>query len=56
MGKDDNKLLEKTIELAKTHHAGAFDKGGHLYIGHPLRLMEKMDRRSNELWRRSRAL
>ena len=43
MGSDDIKLLEKAIELAKTHHAGVFDKGGHPYIGHPLRLMEKMD-------------
>ena len=43
MGNDDNKLLEKAIELAKTHHAGVFDKGGHPYIEHPLRLMENMD-------------
>jgi (p)ppGpp synthase/HD superfamily hydrolase len=43
MGSDDNKLLGKAIELAKTHHAGVFDKGGHPYIEHPLRLMENMD-------------
>ena len=43
MGSDDIKLLEKAIELAKTHHAGVFDKGGHPYIEHPLRLMENMD-------------
>ena len=43
MGNDDIKLLGKAIELAKTHHAGVFDKGGHPYIEHPLRLMENMD-------------
>ena len=40
---DDEKLLNKAIELAKTHHAGAYDKGGRPYVEHPLRLMEKMD-------------
>jgi len=44
MGKtDETDLLEKAINLAKTHHAGVFDKGGHPYIEHPLRLMENMD-------------
>ena len=34
--------LKDAIELATKHHKGQFDKGGQPYIGHPLRIMEKM--------------
>lgn len=36
-------LLEKAIILATNKHAGQVDKGGNIYIEHPLRLMTKMD-------------
>ena len=34
--------LEDAINLATKHHEGQFDKGGKPYIGHPMRVMEKM--------------
>ena len=34
--------LENAINLATKHHEGQFDKGGNPYIGHPMRIMEKM--------------
>ncbi len=34
--------LEKAISLAAQQHEGQFDKGGHPYILHPLRLMMQM--------------
>ena len=34
--------LKDAIELSSKHHEGQFDKGGQPYIGHPLRIMEKM--------------
>ena len=32
--------LERAIEIATEAHLGQFDKSGHEYIGHPLRVME----------------
>ena len=34
-------LLKKAIALATKAHHGQFDKGGHPYIGHPLRVMNQ---------------
>ena len=34
--------LKDAIDLATQHHEGQFDKGGKPYIGHPMRVMEKM--------------
>ena len=35
--------LQRAIEIALEAHKGALDKGGNLYILHPLRLMLQMD-------------
>ena len=34
--------LDKAIRIASVAHEGQFDKGGHAYITHPLRVMMKM--------------
>jgi (p)ppGpp synthase/HD superfamily hydrolase len=34
--------LDKAIRIAAVAHEGQFDKGGHAYITHPLRVMMKM--------------
>ncbi len=34
--------LERAIEIARKAHEGQFDKGGAPYIGHPLRVMERV--------------
>ena len=34
-------MLKKAISLAEKVHQGQVDKGGHPYIGHPKRVMEK---------------
>lgn len=36
------RLLPRAIEIATAAHAGQLDKGGHPYIGHPTRVMNKM--------------
>ena len=36
-------MLIKAIEIATKAHKGQVDKGGHDYIGHPLRVMESLD-------------
>ena len=38
-----NQLLERAIKLAKKYHEGQFDKGGHPYIEHPLRVMNGVE-------------
>ncbi|MCC6765743.1 MAG: hypothetical protein IT293_13885 [Deltaproteobacteria bacterium] len=38
----DNALLERAITVALAAHRGATDKGGHAYIRHPLRVMERV--------------
>ena len=38
-----DELLERAIKLAKKYHEGQFDKGGHPYIEHPLRVMEGVE-------------
>lgn len=38
----DNALLERAIGIALAAHRGATDKGGHSYIRHPLRVMERV--------------
>ncbi len=40
---DDMLTLDKAIAFAVKMHEGQKDKGGHSYIRHPLRVMEKMD-------------
>lgn len=36
-------LIEQAISIALTAHAGKLDKGGNVYILHPLRLMNAMN-------------
>lgn len=38
-----DELLEKAINLAQKYHKGQFDKGGHPYIEHPLRVMNDVE-------------
>ena len=38
-----NRILEATIRLAVSAHAGQMDKGGNPYILHPLHIMDQMD-------------
>ena len=38
-----NELLERAIKLAQKYHEGQFDKGGHPYIEHPLRVMNGVE-------------
>lgn len=38
-----DELLKKAIKLAEKYHEGQFDKGGHPYIEHPLRVMEGVE-------------
>ena len=38
-----NQLLERAIKLAQKYHEGQFDKGGHPYIEHPLRVMNGVE-------------
>lgn len=38
-----NELLERAIKLAQRYHEGQFDKGGHPYIEHPLRVMNGVE-------------
>ena len=38
-----DELLERAIKLAEKYHEGQFDKGGHPYIEHPLRVMEGVE-------------
>lgn len=36
-------IVEAAIDLARRAHDGQFDKAGAAYIGHPLRIMARMD-------------
>lgn len=38
------KLLEKSIYLAVTKHKGQVDKQGHIYILHPIRVMNNVNK------------
>lgn len=38
-----NNLLEKAIDMTIKVHQGQLDKGGELYILHPLRVMAKVN-------------
>ena len=38
-----NEILERATKLAEKYHEGQFDKGGHPYIEHPLRVMEGVE-------------
>lgn len=42
MEKELEELLELAINLASTYHKGQKDKTGHIYILHPLRVMENV--------------
>jgi len=39
----EDKFLEKAIKLAQKYHEGQYDKGGHPYIEHPLRVMDGVE-------------
>lgn len=39
----EQELLNQAIALAHQAHAGQVDKGGHPYIGHPLRVMAAVE-------------
>lgn len=39
----EDKLLERAIKLAEKYHEGQFDKGGHPYVEHPLRVMDGVE-------------
>ncbi len=41
--------LNKAIVLAATAHAGQRDKGGRLYILHPMRLMKSFEREEEQI-------
>ena len=41
--------LERAIEIAARAHAGQVDKGGHPYILHPLRLMQRLEAKSERI-------
>ncbi len=40
---DGQRLLKEAIALAHRAHGGQVDKGGHPYIGHPLRVMAAVE-------------
>lgn len=42
-------MLEKAIQIAKDAHKGQVDKGGHDYIGHPLRVMNSMESENEKI-------
>lgn len=42
-------MLKKALEIAKIAHAGQNDKGGHLYIEHPLTVARMMRGRSAKI-------
>ena len=42
-------LLNKAIELAKIAHQGQTDKAGSPYIGHPLRIMDRLETESEKI-------
>lgn len=42
-------MLDKAIALAKKAHDGQVDKGGHPYIGHPIRVMNQCENESEKI-------
>ena len=47
---DDEKLLDNAIELAKTHHAGAYDKGGRPHVDSNIRIWDDPENNYLERW------
>ncbi len=42
-------MLNRAIQIATEAHKGQFDKGGHDYIGHPLRVMDCLETQTEKI-------
>lgn len=45
-----NELLEEALKLVRKYNENQFDKGGHPYIEHPLRVMEGVESIDDKVW------